>query len=136
MIASFDKKIADSLLAQLKGALDPLLKEHSLSLTKANGRYDDNVLKVSLELSVAGGKSRREEQDYRDWAPLFDLDSSWYGLPFAFADGTVYKIAGIKPRAKKNAVIIARVSDGKRFLGPASVVRDYIQRELSKGKAA
>ena len=108
MITKFDKNSLTHVRSEVDKVLSTLGKDLGVDFKLKNIRYQDNTFSVKLEGSIAGFDTRANDWDlyYRK----FDLKKEWLHKTFQH-EGKTYKIVGLRPKARKQTVLVERVSD-------------------------
>lgn len=123
--ADFVRAFAQDLLA----AADALAEKHGLTVKGKSNRYDPlgGYFTSSLEFTAKttdGVVHGRDAAAYKECAALFGLGSVPLGARVVL-NREEFTVVGLKPRSRM-PVIVARVSDGKRFkFGADAVTRAF-----------
>jgi hypothetical protein len=123
MIKSFDKSNLGTIRKDLEQALAGVAKEHGLTISVGNIRFNTTEFGTKLQVRVANGSAGVTEVSR--YSPLSAL-----GLGFKDEDmgkvvsigGKKYEVVGCKPRAWKMPMIVKDVRTGKLFKMSASAV--------------
>jgi len=110
MITKFDKKSLDHVRAEVSKVLSTLGEDLGVDFQLHNIRYQDNTFSVKLGGSIAGFDTRANDWDL--YYKRFGLQKDWLHKTFQH-DGKTYKIVGLRPKARKQTVLIER--DGETF---------------------
>lgn len=113
-VTRFDRPQLRAFTDDLKAALEEFCKEKGVRIEKTRGTYsngDTGTLK--LEFLVEGGQTR-EERDFADMAPLYDVDPDALGKDFE-SNGKRYILKGVNTRAPKYPFIAECLDDGKSY---------------------
>lgn len=109
----------------LNEALKPLAKKHDLNFTIGAFRYDD--LSFSFKMDAAkktnnGNPVDIAKEEFVRYCPLYNLKPEHYRARcHVMGDPrTVFLIAGLNLKARKNCIIIEREFDGSQYKCPRS----------------
>lgn len=145
MIKAFDKSNLGTIRKDLEQALAGVAKEHGLTISVGNIRFNPTEFATKLQVKVANGSSGVTEVSR--YSPLSAL-----GLSFKDSDagkvvdihGKKYEVVGCKPRAWKMPMVVKDIRTGKLFKMSATAVGqglgmtkkeiDFI-REMTEGNA-
>ena len=116
MIKSFDKSNLGTIRKDLEQALAGVAKEHGLTISVGNIRFNPTEFGTKLQVRVANGNAGVAEVPR--YSPLSAL-----GLGFKDEDmgktvsigGKKYEVVGCKPRAWKMPMIVKDARSGKLF---------------------
>jgi len=127
-LALNDRSDLKTLRAEINSALDQIGKRHDLSLSIGNISYDldgaDATTRLTM-LSAKGVQQNAPEALFKKHCRRFGLKPEMLGFEFRSPYGLErYRVCGIKPRARKNAVLVERIPDGRRVVCPPWVVLD------------
>ncbi len=101
---------------------------HKVKVTAFSGRCNDRSMTIrivleSTEPEFAAAKAMEEASYWRSACVGFQMKEEWLGQEFTAEDGTVYKVMGANPKARKNAIVVKRVNDGKGFVCAPDMVK-------------
>lgn len=121
-----DRSKAKSLGEEAIKVLTDHFGSKGIKVTPGSGKFDNSSFTTHftfIEPSESGNFVTKEESDYKSYASMFGLESIPFGSTFS-ANGSSYKICGLKPRSGKYPVLATCSSNGKTFkFSPESVVR-------------
>ena len=91
-----------------------------------NITFENDSFRTTLKaFNVAGGIDS-SQVEFDKWCYKFGVEKNWYGKDITF-QGKQYRIAGIKPRARKYPVVLFNYSTGKK---DTSVTVDSIRGKV------
>lgn len=98
---------------ELQKELDNFAKEHGITIKVGNATYDETDIHFKVDIASASEDTERVrwEQNCR----YFGLVPEDYGKEITL-QGQKFAVVGVKPKARKNCIIVRRISDGKEFL--------------------
>lgn len=98
---------------ELQKELDNFAKEHGITIKVGNATYDETDIHFKVDIASASADTERVrwEQNCR----YFGLVPEDYGKEITL-QGQKFAVVGVKPKARKNCIIVRRISDGKEFL--------------------
>lgn len=121
------KEFIKALRQEINDALAPVAARHNLTLTAGNASFFPDKGTASYKLNLV---TQSEDGSARDLpAELFVSHASMIGLR---ADdlhkeitigGSKFKIAGYKPKARKNCIVIKDVHSGKTYVTDVNTVK-------------
>lgn len=118
-------------------ALAPLEKEYGIRILQGQISYTEDSFSIKLEAEKTIGKDGKaidpEQKTFERWCESYGLKPEDYKAHCSVmgSPGT-YIITGINPRASKNAIKIARESDGKAYVCQRSLI--VLQRDEASSK--
>lgn len=123
MIKAFDKQNLGAIRKSLDLALASVAKEHGLSISVGNIRYNASEFGTKLVVRVSNGASGVAEVSR--YSPISALGLGFKGEDMGKTvkiDGKTYEIVGCKPRAWKLPIVVK--ANGKLFkMGASTVAR-------------
>lgn len=114
----FGRNEARILTAALNAAMKTIGDTYGVDLSVNGGRV--GTLKGQLKVDVSiradaeAGTESGDQQMFNLYCEMFGVSADKFGRKFT-SRGTQYKVVGINPGARKYALEIVRVHDGKRF---------------------
>jgi hypothetical protein len=122
-IKSFDRPSVKLTRAALDTALAKVGEELGLAISLGGIRFTPNDIRCRLEARIVGDstvgglvtKKDHATEDFKLYATQFGFKPEDHGREFALM-GKRFTIAGLRPRASKNNLVIKRVPDGKVFV--------------------
>jgi hypothetical protein len=128
MITQFDKASLKQVRREVDKVLSGLGETLGITLKIGNISYQDNTFTTRLEGSVSGFDQRSTE--WADHFQKFDMEEDWFGKTLQYGD-QAYKIVGLRPRARKQQILIER--DGKTYQVDPSLIRRRLGKPMPKG---
>ncbi|KZX73192.1 hypothetical protein A3715_15875 [Oleiphilus sp. HI0009] len=115
-IEQFNSKNVASIGAEIKQAVEDVVKKYGLKLTSEGGRYTDSdfSIKYKLDVTEEGGAPKSLKEDAR----LVGVNPDKINETFTLKNGgstITVKIVEIKLRNKKYPIIIENVTSGARY---------------------
>jgi hypothetical protein len=125
-----NKKLMESIRADINSALKETGRAHGVSLRLGNGGYDRDGAAGHLKLNIlpldkSGNVISQEETDYKNHCSSYGLKPEYLGSVFSH-NGEDYKVIGIRIRARKFPVLVTRLSDGVDVAMRADSVRNIL----------
>lgn len=110
---SFTRNDVKKIREELQKELENFAKTHNVTIKVGNATYDDTDIHFKLDVASAADDTERLrwEQNCR-YVGLVPED---YGMEITL-QGQNFIAVGVNPKARKNCIIVRRVSDGKEFL--------------------
>lgn len=127
------RQIAKSFNEDLRSSLKPLEDKYGIKINFGTLRFSDVEMKTTLTAEVLnvtetnGSVIEKRQSDFNMWCFLAGLKAEDYGKVFVH-NGKTYKIIGIKPRAKKNNVMLEH-NGNSTYTASDYIVRRLIGRE-------
>ena len=100
-ITKFDRKVCESLSAEVAAALQEIAAKYGLSVERAGGKFGDAEYTTHMKFTVldASAKEAAERKEWDANCRYFDLEPSHFGATFVTA-GKAYSAFGFTSRAK------------------------------------
>ena len=95
-----------------------------------NIRFDSNEMKFKVEIK---NKDERASDviDKETWDKhcfITGMKPEDFGKEFVMSDGNVYSVCGVKPKARKNKILIKRKSNGGVYVSNPDSVKFYLDK--------
>lgn len=126
-ITKFDRPTARTFAAAVEKALAALATEHGVSIKLGTVKYRDSSCTVTMEVATIaedGTVATRDADAFRVMAKFYGLSPDDLGKTFR-ANGTTFKITGLRPRGRKRP-IMATDPHGREFVFPAEDVKRFL----------
>ena len=126
-------KIAlNAIAADIEAALKGVAEKHSVQIIRGNATYAATSGTLKLEISdiVNGVVEDVKRTAFIDNAKYYVLEAEWLDKEITL-DGQRFTVAGLNTRARKNVVLINRVTDGKGFVCSALAVAKQLGNDIS-----
>ena len=123
-ITKFDKSALKLLRPEINESLAELGERFGITLKIGNIRYDDDTFTSKIEASVVGADLKANDWSKHFWR--FGMEEDWLGRTFE-RRGYDYKIVGLKPRARKNQILIEL--EGRTYRMDAALIRLKMGKE-------
>jgi hypothetical protein len=123
-ITSIDRSVLRDLQQQILDALKGIEKSTGVKFSFGAGRYmeDNATLKLIVSTVSKGGEVNSPDKSlFEVYASSHGLKSTDFGREFTYG-GQKYKLVGYKPKSYRFPFIGEKVSTGKRFKFPESVI--------------
>ena len=98
---------------ELQKELDEFAAERGIKITFGNATFNDTEIHFKVDIVGAGEDNERER--WVEQSKYFGLSADDYGKEITVG-GERFKVVGIKPKARKNCIIIEQISNGKRYV--------------------
>ena len=123
MMNTLNREAVRELSSVIQAAIKDVGKQHGVSLTMGNIRFNSDRATFKLEAAVVGDGSVNNETparlDFVKHAKRYGMDPSW--LDKTFRDySREYTVVGLLPNRRKNNVLVSR--NGKEYIMPAETV--------------
>jgi hypothetical protein len=127
---------------QLDAELDSVFAKYGLKVRQRRATVDPalGLVKFSIETADVALKTKSGEQTtpereaFKRGAWIVGLKPEHLDRTFVM-QGTEYKVAGLRPKASKNAVLIKRTKDGKQFVCSAHHVLRALEGDAAADNA-
>ena len=136
-IDSVDRGTVKMILEEARVALDAIAEKHGVILERKHCTYSSTEIPVAFKFVVPertedGEAIDPKETEFRKLAPRFGLEPDDYGKKFRTFNG-VYRVCGIKPKARKYPVLGSHIHTGKTYKFPADSVKRGLEahRDMS-----
>lgn len=120
-----NRTTARTLSAATLVALQAVASEHGLIVSVGSARYSDARVSIKVEFAATvaadGEGTPGAPADFARDAAAVGLDDHAFGREFVYG-GESYRVTGIKRSRRKYPVTAVRVSDGREYKFPATVV--------------
>ncbi len=110
---AFNRNDVKKMREELQAELENFAKEHGVSIHVGNASYDDTD--ITFKVRVASAAEDTERLRWENNCGYLGLVPEDYGKEIIL-NGQKFAVVGIKPSARKNCIIVRRISDGKEFL--------------------
>ena len=118
------KTIMESTMRMLREEIDkaliPVCEKFDISLKAGNASFAEHEGHFKLMVKTKdkdGNVLDTQSEDFKKYAKCFGLDPNLLGKRFSIG-GTIYKVVGLKPNARKYPIVGKRVTDGEIFVFP------------------
>jgi len=98
---------------ELEKELDKFAAERGIKITFGNATYNDTEIHFKVDIVGAGEDNERER--WAEHSKYLGLYADDYGKEIML-NGDLYKVVGIKPKARKNCIVIEQMSNKKRYV--------------------
>lgn len=125
-IESFNPANLRLLRQLLEKHLAAVEAEVGVKVVVGGARYSDSTVTFKVDLNIVaenGVVHDRYRDEYTQLARIYGLDPEWIDREFTDRTGTKFRISGLNTRKRKFPVIVARVTDGKKFLYNIDTIR-------------
>jgi hypothetical protein len=122
---TLDRKVVRALSVEIETALQPLAKQHGVSIRIKGGTFQTAFATLKLEIATTDEKGEAVDQasiDFKMLAPIFGLSADDLGTIFSVS-GEAYKIIGARPRAKKRPILCECLRTRKRYAFAAEDIK-------------
>ena len=132
-IDSIDRSTLKMILEEAREALAVVADKHGLVLERKHCTYSSTEAPVAFKFVVPqrtedGEAINPKETEFRKFAALYGLEPDDYGKMFRTFNG-VYRVCGIKPKARKYPVLGRNIDTGKTYKFRAEQVVTGLQKE-------
>lgn len=127
---SFDKATIREIREAVNEALSPVAMKYGIAIRAQNASYTGTNVTMKIEMSLVNSEGQtqtREVQDFERCAYRFGLVASDFGRVFE-AQGSMFKISGLRVRASKKPIVATRTRDGKAFIFSSEAVKRYLEK--------
>ena len=126
-IDSVDRSTVKMILEDAREALASVADKHGVVLERKHCTYSSTEIPVAFKFVVPertedGEAIDPKETEFRKCARRFGLEPDDYGKMFRTFNG-VYRVCGIKPKARKYPVLGRDINTGKSYTFPADSVK-------------
>ncbi len=122
-ITAFDRQTLRVLRNDLDVAIQAVARMHGISLKAGHISFTPTTCSIKIEAAVTDATGKpvsKEAEDFKLYASMYGLKAEHLGKSVRI-DGSMYEIAGIKPKAHKRPIILER-ADGRRVVASADMV--------------
>lgn len=126
-----DKHRVIEVINLLKKVLDEAGTGISIKFKVGSAAFSSNhaTIKVDVYDTQPDGSFQTKEQSaFVHQAALYGLSPTDLGKKFNYADGHVFRVAGLRPRCRRSPVMVER-EDGKMYKMPVEIVRMSLIRD-------
>ena len=132
-INSVDRSTVKMLLDEAEEALGQIAMRHGIVVSRKHCTYSSTEIPVAFKFVVPeraedGEAIDPKETEFRKLAPRFGLEPDDYGKMFKTFNG-VFRVCGIKPRARKYPVLGESITNGKVYKFHLDSVKTGLQRQ-------
>ena len=132
-IDSIDRSTLKMILEEAREALAVVADKHGLVLERKHCTYSSTEAPVAFKFVVPqrtedGEAIDPKETAFRKFAPLYGLEPDDYGKMFRTHNG-VYRVCGIKPKARKYPVLGSHIHTGKTYKFRLDTVKDGLKAQ-------
>lgn len=110
---TFTRKDVANLRDELQKELDKFAESRGIKITFGNATYNDTAIHFKVDIVGAGEDNERER--WVEHSKYLGLYADDYGKEIML-NGDLYKVVGIKPKARKNCIVIEQMSNKKRYV--------------------
>jgi len=126
-------KITRQLLKDIRKDIDEALvdtaKKYGIDINCGSGSYGELEGSMKLIFSTTNEEGESQEAvDFRNYAHFDDLNPDWLYQTFSHGNDT-YKIIGYKRKARKNNILLERLSDNSIRITEAKLVAYAMNRQ-------
>jgi hypothetical protein len=123
-----DKSTANAIRLRITALAEDIAKEFGVSVQGARAVYDDNRLKLTLEMHHENdaGLSSAEEEAFRRFAPAFGISPDAYGMEF-ISNERLMVLCGYNGRARRFPFIAQDKATGARYKYTSQFVQKRAQ---------
>lgn len=111
-----DKVQAGIFQEDVRNALSGVLEKHGLKLDGTRLTYGSTQSSINIKVSSEGVDIKAD--DFTKYASLYGLSPEDLGKEITLHDGNQYTIVGLKPKARKNTILIQRKGTDSRYVIP------------------
>ena len=113
---SLDKAVIKDLMRDVNNAIEDVVVRYGLRLTcSAHCRWTPTTLKAGFEAAVRMHDGKTPAQiTFERYAGDKGYKAEWFGRKIIIKKMT-YVVSGVNPRRNKNAIMLTRELDGKKF---------------------
>ena len=131
-INSVDRSTVKMILEEARVALDAIAWQHGVILERKHCTYSSTEIPVAFKFVVPertedGEAIDPKETEFRKLAPRFGLEPDDYGKMFKTFNG-VFRVCGIKPRARKYPVLGESITNGKVYKFHLDTVKTGLEK--------
>jgi len=128
-----DRNVLKRFKAEAEVVLAKVAEAHGMKATFKGGTFSPAVATLKLEVAVVGPGGQvatKEAEAFKENARYLGMKASDLGKRIE-TDNGIYKIVGLRTRARKNPIIVER-DDGKRFVLTTVAVTRALERAAPK----
>lgn len=117
-IEQFSRENLKALRASLDEALATISEQHGVALKAGGISFDPRSFRMTIQGAVVSGDgsfATVEAEAFKRDATAYGLTPDLLGKRLTMLEGKAFTIVGLKPKAKKNSIII-RDDNGKQFV--------------------
>ena len=123
---TFDKSTLDIVRKELNDVLSRYGAQKEIQFKIGNITYEDNSFKTTLKAVNVGSGYDHDKNEFEKYCWKFDLPHDAYGKVINYK-GIDYRIAAIRPRARKYPVLLENLQTGeKKLCVMATTIHDRI----------
>ncbi len=117
-MSKLDSQALRVMAQDIEEALRAVAEKHSLVITTGKIKYSDFTADIVLKVALQTGDSEEPLDvyalEYKQFAHLFSLQQEWLFQTYRAANGTTYKVVGLK-YANRRYPVICESETGKRY---------------------
>ena len=132
--SGMNKKVADAVRKEMLRAAEKIADAYGLDVTEQRASYSDDDVKLKITLTCRQDGKSGKEVEFAKYCKYFCLQESDYGRTFRDHFGHEWAIMGIRPKARKNTVIIENRA-GQQYAMPHLRVVHYLLAKQEKEAA-
>ena len=124
-ITQFDPHNCRRLIDALDNAVAPVADAFGVHITHGGGSYLATNFRITLQAATKGENGEiisREVIDFKELCGLYGLKPEDLGKTFSSYTGEVYKIIGLKSNSRKFPILVEKISNGKKYKLPETLV--------------
>lgn len=118
-----DIKIFRKQFPQMQKEIAAVLDKYNLALVKMGGTIGSDDASIRLNVVEKGTDPYvKYAKDFSLYAELDGMKREWLNKKFLASNGGFFEIIGLNTRKRKNPVMVKKVSNGKIYFAPISMV--------------
>lgn len=139
-LKSFDSDAIRKLDSDLNALLGEFAKKHGIAVQPVSLRYNRVECNIRTSFTVSddmkGTAYAKEAADFKRFAKSFGLEPEMLGKTFTTYKGDTLEVIGLRPSSRMYPVLVKKLSNGKLFKYPVSIVRVSFDRAGAFKKSA
>lgn len=134
MAKTFDKEFVRKLRNDFNEAVKDAAAKNGVEVSFGNAHFQDLNATFTVNVTFAQTADRNPAKELWDAnCHLLHLDKEDFGRSFLIpGENTTYRISGYNPKARKNRVIIQRLSDGGEFVANPDSIRLWLGKDAAQ----
>lgn len=110
---TFTKDNLNDIRKELNGVLESYGVTKDIEFKFGNITFEDNSFRTTLQAFNTAGGNDSSKLEFEKYCFKFGVPRDWYRKELSWK-GVDYKIAGIRPRARKFPILLENVSTGEQ----------------------
>jgi hypothetical protein len=141
-VERFTSQNIGPILTEIQEAVEAVAAKHGLEVSRSPCTYQQDRVKLScltlstVQTSNDGTTTSVTERDFRMLAKSYGLEPDDFGATFTDYRSETFTIEGIKPRARKNTVLVKKARNQKIYVMPHATVKRHLDRCRAQAKAS